>query len=325
MTHPKKVLLVTFKGNENDAALRDLRVVGEGFQRAGADVRVATSKELYGELETLDIEGFDLIVFVHYAVSLHISTTVNYAVAKAIYERAQDGALAMLYCDVTFKLDTKIWDPAAEGGWRASKLDYLSGRPIKIIASFSDGLIEDPKAMEYVNRKIISRAHPDTSFHTIQWLTLHYGAKRLDDAANVENYSSPTKLAPINKFYYGHKKPLVAKSLKAMGIGNHPDDAIFGGIGKFLPNVKNMWEKGARDEVHWGPYAKTAESVMLPYEPIKGDYQVTLRFMEALEVYPDTVEFDDRVAEWMRPFASSATPWLEAQEKVVEDFRALLG
>lgn len=73
----------------------------------------------------------------------------------------------------------------------------------------------------------------------------------------------------------------------------------------------------------WVPYARVADRVAIPYEPIKSDYQITIRLLEALLFYKDKVVFDDRVNNELIKYTESIEHWKKKSQEAINDIRKL--
>lgn len=330
-----KALVFTTKKNLEAVVSTDTRVVAYGLERAGYQVDVRELSYLRDNVDSVPFEDYDIISYSVPDNALYSSTAKNYYFYTEMAKRAKPYAICLFQCDITFGMDPFIWDP--EAGRAETRFNYLKDKPVRIIASFLDSILDDPVAMELIEKKYMSKLHPDSKFIPLEWTSFHYdvmvearGGSAGSDIANLPaRYSdlelAPTEDLPISKFYYGIKKPKIGRRLKELGFGNDPEDAIFGKIGDVLPTVRNFL-KNKKDvsREFWLPYARSAEQVFIPYEPIKGDYQITLRQLEALEFYPETVVIDPKINSVVAEAAKDYKAWIAAQNRAVERYKDLM-
>lgn len=311
----KRALTLSYTSNEIQNM--DLRAINRGLRRAGYQVDSFSSRELAEQISEMPVEEYDLIVQPAMFSAMFLSRTYNHRVISEIYNRAKDGALALLFCDVTYRIEGRVWDPK---DIENTKLDYLVGRPYKAIGSFSADILQSKSAMELIQQKHLRPLHPDSTFHPIEWLSYHYSE---DELTPLEDQPDPSG-EQIKSFYYGFRKPRMKKSLIELGLGQSEEDALYGPMAGLFPNVRDLSpSKARRTRDAWIPFAKAAERVLIPYEAVKSEYQVTLRLLESMEFYGETVVFDPRISERMIPFAKSTDPWDALQTLTAEQLAAL--
>lgn len=329
-----KALVFTAKKNLDALASVDTRVVAYGLERAGYEVDLRELRDLRENVDAVPFEDYDIISYAIPDNALYASTTKNYYFYREMARRAKPYAICLFQCDITFALDPFIWDPAI--GRAETRHNYLQEKPVRVIASFTDSILDDPSAMELMEQKYMRKLHPDSVLVPLEWLSFNYdmmlesrGGKLGTDirelAPRYSDLSEPlADDLPVGKFYYGIKKPKIAKRLKELGLGDDPRDAVFGKVGENLPGVRNfLRNKKDVSREFWLPYAQAAEEVFLPYEPIKGDYQITLRHLEALEFYPESASIDPKMESWIGESARDYRSWLAAQDRAIERYMRL--
>lgn len=330
-----KALVFTTKKNLDALASMDTRVVAYGLERAGYQVDLKELGELRENVDAVPFEDYDVISYAIPDNALYASTAKNYHFYKEMVKRAKPYAICLFQCDITFALDPFIWDPTQ--GRAETRFNYLKEKPVRVIASFSDSILEDPIAMELMNKKYMSKLHPDSKLVPVEWLSFNYDmmvkSRGGEPGSNIADLPArytelpdvSAEVLPIGKFYYGIKKPKIARRLKELGLGENPNDAVFGKVGENLPNVRNfLTNKKDVGREFWLPYVRAAQEVILPYEPIKGDHQITLRYLEALEFYPNTVFDDPKTASWIADAARDYKVWIEAQNRAIKRYKGLV-
>lgn len=68
---------------------------------------------------------------------------------------------------------------------------------------------------------------------------------------------------------------------------------------------------------------KMLDNVIIPYEYLKSDYQITSRLLEALLFYKDKVIFDDKIADGLKKYATDKQLWYDKAEKSAKEIKAL--
>lgn len=317
-----RALVISPTSNVEKFDYRDAEVVALGLKRAGYAVHFANLRDLIAGSASLDFASFDIIDYPAPFNALWRSSTANYDFFTRLHTEAKEGALTLHFCDITFPLDPHIWDPKV--GRSETRINLMKERPVRIIGSFADAILHDEAAMALIHSKLLSKVHPDSRFVPVEWNTFNFAMEEQRGGLGGPAPESRRKHGGIDRFYYGIEKPKLVPSLKRLGLGESSEDAVFGRIGKRFPEVRNLAPNRASEgESYWLPHALSAKRVLLPFEPVKGEYQVTLRFLEALRFYPDTAVTDPLVPDWMRSMVTEQSIWRERMAKA-EDLLAHL-
>lgn len=309
-----KALVISPSADEAHVGFGDAKSVAIGFKRAGYAVDFVSQKELTSGETEIAIGSYSLICYEPPRNALHFSTPSNFEFFTKLHREARDGALTLHYCDLSFPLDPNIWNPKM--GRDKSKINLMAGRPVRIMGSFSSDILRDAQAMDLIRKRVLTKMHPDSSFVPLEWNTLNYARVAEDggfqDTPRVQHLQ-------YDNFYYGLDKRKLVPSLKRLGLGGSVNDAVLGSISKAFPGVKNVQQHGGSGgREPWLPHALLARRILIPYERIKGDYQATLRFLEALMFYPDRAVLDPQIADWMQPMASEHGPWKQRVAETVD-------
>lgn len=255
--------------------------------------------------DAFPIEDYNAVIFLPILNGHFCSGKSNRAVLESLLSRSKENSLYLFGCDVTMLMKPQIADC---GETSAEKKNPFLDYPFHVVGSFSEDLLSDTDAVDRIHF-IWSRCFaPESTFSCIEWNTFHYWTveKEFAEKEKLSQEKGIESKEDISGFYYGFHKAKIARSLKSMGVEEDPRSAVFGGIGKSLKNVRNLCnekEKLSYLEEKWIPHARASEYLYFPYEPIKGDYQITKRVMEYRYFTQgdlEKVKFDPRVSSHIR-------------------------
>lgn len=255
------------------------------------------------------IEDYDLIAFgVPYA-ALHMSGASNLSGMKDLIMRAKEGALALVTSDTSFTMNPKMWDGPNSNPHKENP--YLL-RPFKVLGSFQEEILSDPEAIARINFIWMRFLHPKSEFIPLEWQSgmIDFLPERIvNDSKYINGLFNPES-RKIDKFYYGISKPKLFKSLRGLGLGKNSDDAVYGSIAKNFPNVVDLSPpKGSpNNRSLWTPLVVQAQQNLLPYDPVKSQYQFTKRFLELALLNPSSVVPDPRIKEELLEYLK-IEPW----------------
>ena len=286
-------------------------------------------KKLNVELDYQDISKIDITTFpfqdYDFAIldfnlnSLWISKRNRKKILTAIMENIPN--IFIFVCDVSFAFDPYVWD---KGESSKDKVNWMKMKPLHIIASFSEDIIYDKKAMHLIQKKWMEKVHSSSQLHFIEWISFYSLIYKERFRELSENTKPIEYNEDIRYFYYGIRKKNIANSLKSMGLGDSEQDAVFGNIADYIPNVKNLSTHDKKDIWKWRDLVKKAEAVLFPYEPIKSEYQITLRMLECMEYYPNNVLFDERIPKNMQDYCFDIELWNKKTNEELLKLQTLL-
>ena len=125
-----------------------------------------------------------------------------------------------------------------------------------------------------------------------------------------------------DKIYFGQFKKGVYDSLQIMDFGAH-NDVVIGGIAHKFPGAHQIYEKDKKGNqsgkaIPFEEYVPMSKYVLIPYESIKSEYQVTLRFVESIALMNSNAElvFDPRVSEYLKSFTTRESLEIKSKEVV---------
>ena len=308
-------LIFTFLSNNTEYA--DSRAIGFALEKAGVQVSYANLRDVEVDHPLIQrVASFTAVLVPVQVVALHNSRPKHYAVLKKVFTEAK--RLVCFSCDTTMRLDPHSWIP---GESETTRVNLYALQPIHYAACFTDDIKEDEKAVGRLKGLWLAKSHPESTLSYIEWTAFH--VDRFPAFAKEVESKLPTDKAlhhgePIRHFYYGAWKPKVANSLKECGFGEE-GDAVFGSIAKGFPGLPNLRPNRVKNADYlWLTILKDAEKVMVPYEPVKGDYQITLRMMESLLLYGEKAEIDPRFNPALLPFFTSLDAWRRSAEVATE-------
>lgn len=232
------------------------------------------------------------------AVLLSHAVKLSAAEMGALVDNTRPGRLFMHACDIQFT------DRAPAGADRA---------PLTLIASLHPDIAGTPEGEELA-AAWLKPLHRDSRIVFSEFLVglVHTKGPEIETAAEKARAAE----ADVRAFYWGIKRPGVVKSLKALGLGTDQRDAVFGTIRRQFPGVRNVTVRGAAyDMDSWAPYAAHAEQVLLPYERIKSEWQITRRLLECAYLAPETTVADPRLSDHVRRFLDPAE-WVAYAKQV---------
>lgn len=289
--------------------------IREGLTRAGYELTLKHIDSYYLEMETDNVNSYDLIIFSPLSSAIWNSSKNRAKTYEYIFENSQDNSIVMFACDITYGIDGRMWDKGETSN--EHKRNVINSKPILIIGSFVEEIKDNPEAMKLLKTKWMKYLHPDSKLEFAEWITFNIynwtpsqASENLMDLFNDKIYTN---------MYYGQKKSKLKKSLIRMGLSD--EDLVLGPISEMFPNSQhdNTLKSG-----EWIKYISKSKNILFPYEPIKCDYQVTLRCLEANYFYKDKVKIDNQVSEHIKKHILDKNEWYITADKNVEKLRILL-
>lgn len=322
MEKPKKALMIYFQNNAVEK--EDCETLLKAFERKGWE----TELHFIGEFDNIlnideyPIEDFNFIGLIPSVNAIFQSGRSRKRTMQKIHEKARPGAITLVVCDTTIPVDPHMWD---KGETSKEKTNIYSISPIKVLGSFSENVLEDQDAMTVIKRRWMKNLHPESTFIPLEWLSLHIDTleesinNKLAEAEEETDEIFLNGIPEVKNFYYGISKNKVAKRLKSMGILEDSQNAVFGTISKDLPDVRSL-DTGSnkkRGMEYWAPIARKAEGLYIPYDPVKGDYQFTKRFLECYLLNPDGLIIDPLIKPEIAKFIKPDS-WREKADEVTD-------
>lgn len=319
----KNVLILVNKKEQWDIGYIDALTISAMFKSIGFIAEIKSYAEIFSELDDYNFGDYETVAFSAPYNAMFLSSKRNFAIYKKVYAEAKD--IVIYFCDFTFTIDPNLWGADR----KTEKYNLFASRPVKLLMSFSDDIKDDEAAMLIIKNRAISKLHPDSKAYFVEWLTFNYAA--FEARRFIENSEDLIKKAvsvlpqvdEIDKFYYGIDKKKLMPSLNKLGLTSGENNAVLGKIVKLCEGQKEVAGFKNEDFPEWLPHAAISKNVLFPYEPIKGEYQVTLRCLESLMYYKDKVAIDSDVSDYVSSFCLAREPWIKAMSRNTEKLKGI--
>lgn len=285
------------------------------LKQANVKVVAVGFHDLDNYIDELEVEEFDFIAMTPVADSSYVVSEKSLDTVQKLFNRSAAGTIHFLMCDLNFGLDPLLWnshDPE-------SKLPVYSSKPVRVLAALDYRACFDKNTMKAVQDLWMDSLHPDSDLIFFDWLYCHLGTME-HEFNNKTSWMRQNSRNALDHFYYGINKPDLIKSLTSLGLGSNPSrDGVFGSIGKSFPTIKN-YRRESISEFDWIEYALNSEKLLLPYEPIKSDYQLTKRILEYALVHErsNNVVHDNRVSDRLLKFLDKSL-WNAEYDRFVKN------
>lgn len=199
--------------------------------------------------------------------------------------------------------------------------------PVTAIATLHPSIEGTPADAE-LRKRWMGQLHPDSRLVYSEFLAglVHTIGPDIEAAA-ARAKAKPAPDPAVRAFYWGIRRKGVVQSLKALGFGKDPRDAVFGTVAAQFRSVRDVSRGLTRDEKFamdsWAYYAAHAERVLLPYEPIKSEYQITRRLLECAHLAGERTVTDPRLSEHVMRFLDPAE-WVTYAKQVSGELTEIL-
>ena len=228
-----------------------------------------------------------------------------------------DAVMLSLTCGLTDRQLGQVLAAARPGRVFVKEVDIQYGSslspawrkvPVTAIATLAPAIAGTPADAE-LRRRWMGQLHPDSRLVYSEFLAglVHTIGPSIHAAAETAQTAEPVD---IGRFYWGIARKGVVESLTAMGLGTDNRDAVFGAVARQFRRVRDLSAGLSRDEKFrigtWAPMAMYADTVLLPYEPIKSEWQITRRLLECAILAGDHTVVDPRLSEHVKRFLDPA-------------------
>lgn len=199
--------------------------------------------------------------------------------------------------------------------------------PVTAIATLHPSIEGTPADAE-LRKRWMSQLHPDSRLVYSEFLAglVHTIGPDIEAAA-TRALAKPAPDPAVRAFYWGIRRRGVVQSLKALGFGKDRRDAVFGTVAAQFHGIRDVSRGLSRDAKFdidsWAYYAAHAEQVLLPYEPIKSEYQITRRLLECAWLAGDRTVADPRLSEHVARFLDPAE-WVTYAKEVSGELLEIL-
>lgn len=204
------------------------------------------------------------------------------------------GKILINYCDIKMKFTSNILRHTEDG---YEKKNFFEGMDAEILYSLDDSVLENKLFMKSLYDRTSDFGLPIIPF---EWNFMTYSL--VPELVSLVDKNCPIK---YSKCYWGQFKKKVKDSLDVMEFGKEHDIAI-GPIATKYPNCHQILPEKSGQTIPFEEYVPQSKYILIPYEEIKSEHQVTLRFMEAIALMNNNSEivFDPRVSEYLKQFSN---------------------
>lgn len=287
----KKVLVVW--NSNNRVEHRDCDGIQKALEEHGVYVEQIRMSHMFKKYDEIDVNYFDAILFKPWFNAMFGSGGNAWGLADRLREEYK-GKIYINYCDIKMKF-TSIVLRHTEDGYE--KKNFFEGMDASILYSLDESVLENKLFMESLYER--------TSYFNLQivpfeWNFMTYSL--VDELSHSVNKECELK---YSKCYWGQFKKKVKESLDVMEFGK-VDDIAIGPIATKYPNCHQILPEKSGQTIPFEEYVPQSKYILIPYEEIKSEHQVTLRFMEAIALMNKKSEivFDPRVSEYLKQFSN---------------------
>lgn len=276
------------------------------------------------KLAEMAVEEYTAIISSIPYAALHNSGKDRLDAMKELMQRIEPGRFYLQTADVQLRMNPSLWNGPNSNSINKENPYLLT--PIKVLCSFHENLLSDPLAQRRINGKWLSFLHPQSEVIPLEFTAglVHFLPDRLNSLGANGGLVDP--YFNIESFYYGIDKKFLKSSLSSLGLGASDKDAVWGTIANSFPEVRDYSRELREKRImeHWAPLVKAARSNLLPYEPLKGEYQFTRRMLELAILNPESIVIDPKINDYVSEFLS-VKRWEEKAAEVSVILKEMLG
>ena len=291
---------------------RDVTSLSKSLEDAGHTVTLIRRSHMYKKYDELDIDSYDLILMKPWFNAMFGSGGNMVGLKEKL--KNFKGKIGIIYCDIKMKFSPYILDRHEDGSY--DKINFFDGLDAYLIYSLHKSILDDPESLSKIKERTLDFNLP---IKFIEWNFCTISV--FDELYNSVDHDQEMI---YDKIYFGQFKKDVYHSLRMMEFGKCNDIAI-GGIAHKFPNCIQVYEKDSKGKqsgkaIPFEEYVPRAKYVLIPYEPIKSLYQVTLRFVESIALMNNKakIEFDPGVSEYLRSFTTRESLERKSKEVIKE-------
>ena len=304
-------ILVVWNSN-NRVEHRDCDGVQKALEDQGHYVEQIRMSHMYKKYDEVNINSFDCIMFKPW-FNAQFGSGGN---AWKLSERLRDefkGKIFVFYCDIKMKF-TPLILKYTESGYE--KKNFFDGMNAKMLYSLHKSVLDDEEAMSAIMERTKEFDMPIIPF---EWNFFTFSL--YDELQSLVDFHQPLV---YNSIYWGQFKKKVRDSLRLMEFGKINDISV-GPIAKHFGESLQILPEKDGTTIPFEEYVPKAKYVLVPFEDIKGKYQFTLRFVEALALKNSiaTIVFDPRVSDYLQQF-SDVNNVRNRYHEVLNEFDKLL-
>ena len=287
----KKVLVVW--NSNNRVEHRDCDGIQKALEEHGVYVEQIRMSHMFNKYDEIDINSFDAILFKPWFNAMFGSGGNAWGLSDRLREEYK-GKVYVNYCDIKMKFTCTVLRHTEDG---YDKKNFFEGMDASILYSLDESVLENKSFMNSLYERTSDFKLPIVPF---EWNFMTYSL--VGELSSSVNKECELK---YSKCYWGQFKKKVKESLDVMEFGKVNDIAI-GPIATKYPNCHQILPEKSGQTIPFEEYVPKSKYILIPYEEIKSEHQVTLRFMEAIALMNKKSEivFDPRVSEYLKQFSN---------------------
>ena len=289
---------------------RDVTSLAKSLENAGNTVTLIRRSHMFKKYDELNIDSYDLILMKPWFNAMFGSGGNMIGLKERL--KNFKGKIGIIYCDIKMKFIPFIIDRHEDGTY--DKINFFDGLDAFLVYSLHESILNDPESLAKIKERTSDFNLP------IKFIEWNFCTVSLfDDLYNSVDHDQDIV---YDKIYFGQFKKGVYDSLQIMGFGAR-NDVVIGGIAHKFPEAHQIYEKDKKGNqsgkaIPFEEYVPMSKYVLIPYEPIKSEYQVTLRFVESIALMNSNAElvFDPRVSEYLKSFTTRESLEIKSKEIV---------
>lgn len=289
---------------------RDVTSLAKSLENAGNTVTLIRRSHMFKKYDELNIDSYDLILMKPWFNAMFGSGGNMIGLKERL--KNFKGKIGIIYCDIKMKFSPFILDRHEDGTY--DKINFFDGLDAFLAYSLHESILDDPESLAKIKERTSDFNLP------IKFIEWNFCTVSLfDDLYNSVDHDQDIV---YDKIYFGQFKKGVYDSLRIMDFGAH-NDVVIGGIAHKFPGAHQIYEKDKKGNqsgkaIPFEEYVPMSKYVLIPYEPIKSEYQVTLRFVESIALMNSNAElvFDPRVSEYLKSFTTRESLEIKSKEVV---------
>ena len=287
----RKVLVVW--NSNNRVEHRDCDGIQKALEEHGVYVEQVRMSHMFKKYDEIDVNSFDAILFKPWFNAMFGSGGNTWGLADRLKEEYK-GKVYVTYCDIKMKFTSTVLRHTEDGYERKN---FFEGMDASILYSLDESVLENKLFMESLYERT---SDFNLQIVPFEWNFMTYSL--VDELSSSVNKECELK---YSKCYWGQFKKKVKESLDVMEFGKVNDIAI-GPIATKYPNCHQILPEKSGQTIPFEEYVPQSKYILIPYEEIKSEHQVTLRFMESVALMNNKSEivFDPRVSEYLKQFSN---------------------
>lgn len=287
----KKVLVVW--NSNNRVEHRDCDGIQKALEEHGVYVEQIRMSHMFKKYDEIDVNSFDAILFKPWFNAMFGSGGNAWGLSDRLREEYK-GKVYVNYCDIKMKFTSTVLRHTEDG---YEKKNFFEGMHASILYSLDESVLDNKLFMESLYERT---SDFNLQIVPFEWNFMTYSL--VDELSSSVDKECEFK---YSKCYWGQFKKKVKESLDVMEFGKVNDIAI-GPIANKYPNCHQILPEKSDQTIPFEEYVPQSKYILIPYEEIKSEHQVTLRFIEAIALMNNNSEivFDPRVSEYLKQFSN---------------------